>query len=128
MIFSNDMLIGNSFPWPLVRLPIRAVPLSLEEFQRKLRQKSGIRSFWGHPDTLPEVSRFCGVDLTPRDERAVLQLSSEGFPSFDGEVFPVCYVISPEYEFYFRPGHETERNPEIIGWKIIEISWENADK
>lgn len=48
MIFSNDMLIGNSFPWPLVRLPIRAVPLSLEEFQRKLRQKSGIRSFWGH--------------------------------------------------------------------------------
>ena len=38
MIFSNDMLIGNSFPWPLVRLPIFGLNLgSLMDFGKSLK-------------------------------------------------------------------------------------------
>lgn len=121
---SNSILIGNTFPWPLIRRRIQAGPILLEEFQKRICMGKEIRSFWGHPDTVKEASAFCGVDLTPEAERPVLTLSPRGFPCLGDDEFRECYIISPEYEYFFRPGAPAEKEPEIIGWVILQINWE----
>lgn len=121
---SGGILIGNTFPWPLIRRRIQAAPVSPEEFRKKIRMGKVIRSFWGHPDTVREASAFCGVDLTPEEDRMVLTLSPRGFPCLGDEEFRECYIVSPEYEYFFRPGTPAGKAPEIIGWVILQINWE----
>ena len=123
----NKALIGNSFPWSLVRQKLVAEPLTLEQFRA---ETAGVRmvSFWGHPDTLAAASEFCGMDLTPKVERTVLTLSVNNLPALAGEEFTCCYVISPNYAESFRQPLAPEAQVEhaITGWIILRMRWENC--
>ena len=120
----NNALIGNSFPWSLVRRQLVATPVSLAQFQC---ETAGVRivSFWGHPDTLAAASQFCGIDLTPRVERTVLTLSSNDLPALNGEEFRCCYLVSPDYREAFRQplAMDAQIVPEIVGWNILKLKW-----
>lgn len=120
----DKCLVGNSFPWTLVRRRIDAVPVSVDQFRREAAV-AGTVSFWGHPDSLADASEFCGIDLTPSCERPVLVLSPEGLPMLNGETFRRCYLISPEYGAAFRmpliPGDVAP--PPITAWRILRIDW-----
>ena len=117
-------LIGNSFPWSLVRREITAVPLSFAEFRQEIAEIQLV-SFWGHPETLADVSKMCGCDLTPQQERLALSLSPEKLPELNGTAFRICYLVSPDYRVSFRPSLNPAcpETPEIDGWSILKIIW-----
>lgn len=120
-------LIGNSFPWSLVRREITAVPLTVAEFRQEIAEIQLV-SFWGHPETLADVSGLCGRDVTPQQKRLALSLSPEKLPELNGTAFRVCYLVSPDYRVSFRPSlnpdPECPETPEIDGWSILKINWQ----
>ena len=124
--FSDNILIGNSFPLPLIR---RAVRISLATRQELLQAAAGrpVASFWGHANTLAAARQWLGMDLTPATERPALALSPEQLPMFDGQVYRECYVLSPDYRPGFRPAIGVEVSPQdIIGWQLLHLTWEEA--
>jgi hypothetical protein len=65
-----------------------------------------------------------GVSLQPKTERPAIMLSAEGLPMLEGEVFDVCWLLSPDYEQGFRPAIGTEvRLEQITGWHILKLTW-----
>ncbi|MEG2075886.1 MAG: hypothetical protein RRY34_05210 [Victivallaceae bacterium] len=119
----NHLLIGNSFPLSLIVRRVVIEPISLDEFRRFAGGKV-IHSFWGHSNTLAAAGAECKVDLTPREERAVVTVSPEGFPVFDGMTFGVCFLISPFYCRNFRPAVGEEVPAEMIkDWQILKLIW-----
>ena len=68
-----SILIGNAFPLSLVRRPVRIVPATREELHAAARGRAVV-SFWGHPNTLAQAERFCGLPLAPGNERPAVRL------------------------------------------------------
>jgi hypothetical protein len=120
----SKILIGNSFPFSLVRcakLTVESVPLA--ELKSHLLE-SKVASFWGHANTRMAAESVLGVSLLPKTERPAIMLSAEGFPMLDGEVFDVCWLLSPDYEQGFRPAIGIEVGLEqITGWHILKLTW-----
>lgn len=116
----KKVLVGNSFPFPLVRRRISVSPMPLEAFPKDAE----ICSFWGHVNTLAPASEFLGVDLTPQTERPVLKLSENKLPVLNGEEFSECWIISPNYYESFRSpvGEETSAT-KIESWTLLKICW-----
>ncbi len=118
------MLIGNSFPFTLIRRAVRVVPESLADVRRKLAT-ADVHSYWGHAGTLSAVRALLGVDLTPKGERPAIVLSPDGYPTLDGETFREVYVCSPTYAAGFRPplGADVPAD-KITSWQMLRIIWE----
>ena len=106
----KKVLVGNSFPFPLLRRAVDIQPVPLEAFPRDVE----ICSFWGHSNTLALASEFLAIDLTPKTERPVLVLSENQLPTFNGEEFSECWILSPNYAEVFRSPIGTETPAEKI--------------
>jgi hypothetical protein len=53
-------------------------------------------------------------------------LTAEGLPMLEGEVFDVCWLLSPDYEQGFRPAIGTEVGlNQIVGWHVLKLTWES---
>lgn len=119
----SSILVGNSFPLPLVRRAVAIRPWSV----RRLRARLGTHpaaSFWGHANTRPAAEALLGVSLASPAERPALTLSPERLPTLGGETFSSCYVLSPDYRPGFRPAPGVEVAPEqISGWSLLRIDW-----
>lgn len=116
----KKILVGNSFPIPLIRRQVDVRPMSLDVFPKE----AGICSFWGHSNTLASASEFLGIDLTPTTDRPVLSLSENQLPVFNGEEFSECWILSPNYAEVFRTPIGTETPAEKIkDWTLLKISW-----
>ncbi len=125
----SDILLGNSFPLSLIRRPVAIEPFPAETLQERL-QEAVLHSFWGHGNTLKAASQWLGEDLTPKTERPVILLSSEGLPQLDELVFRECFILSPDYRSGFRPAIGVEVAPEdILAWTVLKIEWKiSADE
>lgn len=122
----SKILIGNSFPFSLVRCPRLLVEsVSLAELKSHFAE-SEIVSFWGHANTRIAAESVLGMSLLPKTERPALMLSEEGLPMLDGEVFDVCWLLSPDYQQGFRPAIGTEVGlDQIVGWHVLKLTWES---
>ena len=124
MSHASPLLIGNTFPLPLIRRSVRITLSSREELLR-LTADRPVASFWGHANTLAAVNEWLGIDLTPATERPALALSPEQLPMLDGQAYCECYVLSPDYRPGFRPAIGVEVGPQdILGWQVLRLKWE----
>ena len=119
------LLIGNSFPFSLVRcerLVVESVPLAV--LQTALADAEVV-SFWGHENTRVAAERVLGVSLTPRTERPAVTLSPAKRPMLYGEEFDTCWLLSPDYQEGFRPaiGQEVGAD-QIKGWHVLKLTWQ----
>ncbi len=119
----KKMLIGNSFPFTLIRREVNVVPVSLEEVCAQ-RAVSEVYSYWGHEGTVGIASDWLGVSLKPKCERPAIVLSEDGYPMLDGMEFRACYVCSPSYAAGFRPkiGEDVTAD-KIVGWQTLKMTW-----
>ena len=122
----EKILIGNGFPMNLIRQEVKITPMDICEF-RKLLKISKPVSFWGHENTLKNASDFIGIDLTPAEERPVVQLTEDGYPIYNGCEFRKCFILSADYVGNFRPaiGEEVALD-KIKGWEVLLIEWKSA--
>lgn len=120
----HDILIGNTFPFALLRRDANVRTLSLDVLRDKLAG-AHIASFWGHENTRAAAEAVLGgVSLRPATERPALTLSPDGLPSLDGRAFRSCYVLAPDYRPGFRPAIGAEPGPsDILGWHALCIDW-----
>ena len=125
----KKVLIGNSFPFSLVRRarlvveprPIVALKVALAD--------AVVASFWGHANTRAAAESVLGVSLAPRTERPAVTLSPKGLPMLDGDTFDTCWLLSPDYPEGFRPAIGTEVGPEQIeGWHVLKLVWQRERK
>ena len=115
----DKILIGNSFPMSLIRRKVTIEPAELNTSGKT------ISSFWGHSNTIKVASTFLGSDLTPENERPVIKLGVDNFPTLNGETFTECWIISPTYKNNFRPAIGAEVAAEsIASWQVLKITWE----
>lgn len=118
------ILVGNTFSLTLLRRAVRVEPIPLDALRRTLAARP-VRSFWGHANTLQAANALLGVDVTPRSSRPALTLTADGLPSFDGEVFRECFVLSPDYRHGYRPAMGAEvRVEDIAGWRLLRVAWQ----
>ena len=121
----SKILIGNSFPFSLIRcdrLTVEQRPIA--ELKANLADAE-IASFWGHANTRIAAEAVLGVSLMPSVERPALTLSPEGLPMLDGDTFDTCWLLSPDYPEGFRPAIGTEVGPEqIAGWQVLKLTWQ----
>ncbi len=117
------IFVGNSFPFSLVRRPMGAVPVTLEDAQRLLFGREFF-SFWGHTNSLGAASQFIGYDLTPRRNRPALGLDKDGFLVLEGVSAREVLLLTPEYPEGFRPeiGQEVAAS-KIVGFRPILLSF-----
>ena len=122
---SELILIGNTFPLSLIR---RRVVIEVTTREALLSELSGhgVKSFWGHANTLPAVNAWLGVDVTPDVARPAVSLTPELLPQLDGQVFRRCFVLSPDY----RPGYRSAIGVEVghedvLGWQGLEMTWDD---
>lgn len=119
----TNILIGNSFPLSLVRREINITPLDFGELRRSIAM-SAVFSFWGHQNSLAEVSTLLQCDLTPLNERPSLMLSERNLPMLNGMEFAECYLVVPEYRQGFRPKINSEpEKSDILNWNYLKIIW-----
>ena len=118
------ILIGNSFPFSLVRRKIRVVPVENDKFCQWIAGAE-VYSFWGHGNTLAAAGEAFGIDLTPEVPRPVLQLDAAGFPVLNKKTFKECFLIVPRYNDAFRPaiGEEVALQ-KISSWQVLNLIWE----
>lgn len=119
----RNILIGNSFPLSLIRREVDIKPESLGRLRETCRG-SRIYSFWGHRNTIKAAKAFMGYDLTPASERPSIRINADGLPVLHGEVFDVCWILSPDYVPGFRPavGEEVGED-KILNWQVLKIAW-----
>ena len=121
----SKVLVGNSFPFSLVRcdqLIVEQRPIA--ELKAKLADAE-VASFWGHANTRAAAEAVLGVSLAPNVERPAVTLSPEGLPTLDGDTFDTCWLLSPDYPEGFRPAIGTEVAPEqIAGWQVLRLTWQ----
>ena len=121
----KKVLIGNSFPFSLVRcerLIVEQKPIS--ELKDALAS-AAVASFWGHENTRTAAESVLGVSLATHGVRPAVTLSSTGRPVLNGEEFSGCWLLSPDYPEGFRPAISTEVGPEQIkGWHVLKLSWQ----
>ena len=120
---SKPVLIGNSFPLPLIRRAVTIRPWPLRRLKTLLASRPVV-SFWGHENTRSAGESILGVSLAPAAERPALALSPDRLPALDGASFSSCYVLSPDYRPGFRPAPGVEVPPrQISGWSLLRIDW-----
>ena len=127
---TGKILIGNSFSLTLIRRSeVRIVECSLGELQAAVRAGAEVYSFWGHANTLAAAERVVGFSLRPKTERPALVCAADGRPMFDGEIFDVCWVLSPDYVSGHRPPIGTEvDDSKIVGWKLLKLTWRTKEE
>ena len=120
----NGILIGNTFPFALLRRDANIRTLSIDALRVAL-SSSEIFSFWGHENTRAAAeSLLGGVSLRPATERPALSLSPDFLPSLNGRVFRTCFVLAPDYRPGYRPAIGEEPSPSgILGWHALRIDW-----
>ena len=120
----RTILIGNSFPFALLRRDANVRILSLGALRDELAG-ARIASFWGHENTRAAAEAVLGgVSLRPATERPALTLSPDGTPSLDGRAFRSCYVLAPDYRPGYRPAIGAEPGPsDILGWHALRVDW-----
>ena len=120
----NGILIGNTFPFALLRRDANIRTLTLDALRAELVD-SNIASFWGHENTRAAAEALLGgVSLRPVTERPALTLSPDGLPMLDGVVFRTCFVLAPDYRPGYRPALGEEPIPsDILGWHALRIDW-----
>ncbi len=120
----HEILIGNTFPFALLRRDANVRTLSIDALRSALAE-ADVTSFWGHENTRAAAETILGgVSLHPASERPALTLSSDGLPSLDGRVFKTCFVLAPDYRSGYRPAIGTEPTPsDILGWHALRIDW-----
>ena len=120
----QEILIGNTFPFALLRRDANIRTLSIDALRSALAD-SGIASFWGHENTRSAAETILGgVSLRPATERPALTLSPDGLPMLDGRVFRTCFVLAPDYHPGYRPAVGEETTPsDILGWHALRIDW-----
>ena len=123
-VMKNGILIGNTFPFALLRRDANVRTLSIDALRAALAD-SDIVSFWGHENTRAAAETILGgVSLSPATERPALTLSSDGLPMLDGVVFRTCFVLAPDYRPGYRPAIGEEPTPsDILGWHALRIDW-----
>ena len=119
----TKVLVGNSFPLSLIRRKVVIEEATMEEF-KALCKEGTLHSFWGHENTRSAAEEVLGVSVKPKTERPAVTLTPEGLPTLDGEVFRVCYVLSPNYKDTFRPkiGEEVS-SEQIASWHLLKMIW-----
>ena len=121
----QKVLIGNSFPFSLIRYKRLIVESGSVEALRNVLTEAGAVSFWGHENTRTAAETVLGVSLVPRTERPALTLSPEKRPMLDGEEFDTCWLLSPDYPDGFRPAVGEEVSPDQIeGWHVLKLTWQ----
>ena len=121
----KKVLVGNAFPFSLVRCERLMVEQRSVEELRTVLAESGVASFWGHANTRAAAEAVLGVSLAPETERPAVTLSAEGLPMLGGETFDTCWLLSPDYPEGFRPAIGTEVAPEqIAGWHVLKLIWQ----
>ena len=122
----SKLLLGNSFPFSLVRcerLEVESKPLAA---LKEALAGAEVASFWGHENTRAAAEGVLGVSLRPRTERPAVTLSSGNRPMLDGEEFDTCWLLSPDYPEGFRPPIGAEVTPEqIAGWHVLKLTWQS---
>ena len=120
----RTLLIGNTFPFALLRRDANVRTLSLEDLRSALAGAE-IVSFWGHENTRSAAEAVLGgVSLRPATERPALTLSPDGLPSLDGRAFRTCHVLAPDYRPGYRPAIGAEPgSSDILGWHALRIDW-----
>ena len=118
------ILIGNSFPFSLIRRRVEIEPVSLDVLTRHLSGGEEVVSFWGHANTLAAAEALTGCSLKPETERPSLDLSPNNLPVFQGRTFEECWILSPQYINNFRPKVGEEVSAEKIeAWQVLRIRW-----
>lgn len=119
----TSFLVGNSFPLSLIRRKVVIEEATMEEF-KALCKEGEVHSFWGHENTRSAAEAVLGVSVKPKEERPAVTLTEEGLPTLDGDVFRVCYVLSPNYKDAFRPkiGEEVS-SEQIASWHLLKMIW-----
>ena len=121
----TKVLIGNSFPFSLVRSACLAVEPQPIAALKTVLVGADVASFWGHENTRAAAEAVLGVSLAPPTERPAVTLSAEGLPMLDGETFDTCWLLSPDYLEGFRPAIGVEVVPEQIeGWHVLKLTWQ----
>lgn len=120
----DHILIGNSFPFALVRRGANIKTLSIDDLRAALAG-AAVVSFWGHENTRAAAEAILGgLSLRPATERPALTLSPDNFPTLDGRVFRSCYILAPDYPPGHRPAIGEEPNTsDIQGWNALRIDW-----
>lgn len=120
----RDILIGNTFPFALLRRDANVRTLSLDDLRSALAGAE-VFSFWGHENSRAAAEAVLGgVSLRPTTERPALTLSPDDLPSLDGRAFRSCYVLAPDYAPGYRPAIGAEPGPsDILGWHALRIDW-----
>lgn len=120
----RTLLIGNTFPFALLRRDANVRTLSLDALRDELAGAQ-IASFWGHENTRAAAEAVLGgVSLRPATERPVLTLTPDGFPTLGGRIFRSCFVLAPDYRPGYRPAIGEEPGPsDILGWHALRIDW-----
>ena len=63
--------------------------------------------------------------LRPCTERPAVTLAPDKRPMLNGDVFDVCWLLSPDYPSGFRPSIGQEVGPEqIVGWHVLKLTWQ----
>lgn len=115
------ILLGSTFPLSLIRRRANIEPGDLDELRRRLASE-GFVSFWGHDNTRNAAEVVLGVDPAPRERRPSITLDSNLFPCLGGRSFQEVWVLSPDFEFGFRPATGIEVPAEQIeGWKALRL-------
>ena len=119
------VLVGNSFPFSLVRCARMTVESrSLEDVKATL-SGAEVVSFWGHENPRAAAEDVLGVSLAPCTERPAVTLAPDKRPMLNGDVFDVCWLLSPDYPSGFRPSIGQEVGPEqIVGWHVLKLTWQ----
>ena len=121
----KKLLIGNAFPFSLVRCEWLAVESRPLEALQAALVNAEVVSFWGHENTRAAAEGVLGVSLTPRTERPAVTLSPDKRPMLDGGVFNECWLLSPDYPEGFRPSIGQEVAPDqIAGWHVLKLTWQ----
>ena len=121
----EKILLGSSWPMTLVRRCVRIDVISIGILRQYLKEADGkFHSFWGHQNTIAAANRLLGVDVTPKTERPAVELTYEGLPTFEGEVFWRVYILNPDYRPGFRPQIGQEVGEEdITGWTCLRVTY-----
>lgn len=120
----RTVLLGNTFPFALLRRDANVRTLSLDELRSALAGATVV-SFWGHENTRAAAEAILGgVSLLPPTERPALSLSPDDLPTLAGSAFRTCYVLVPDYAPGYRPAIGAEPGPsDILGWHALRIDW-----
>jgi len=120
----RTVLLGNTFPFALLRRDANVRTLSLDDLRSALAGAE-VFSFWGHENSRAAAEAVLGgVSLRPTTERPALTLSPDDLPSLDGRAFRSCYVLAPDYRSGYRPAIGAEPGPsDILGWHALRVDW-----